>query len=66
MKIIFLFAIYLILNITLQKSITIHFIPHSHNDVGWLCTAEEYYDGCSKGNVSKIFNSVLDNIITDE
>lgn len=28
-----------------SKKVTIHLIPHSHDDVGWKKTVEQYYDG---------------------
>ena len=26
-------------------AITVHLVPHSHQDVGWLKTADQYYYG---------------------
>ena len=28
--------------------ITVHIAPHSHDDVGWLKTVDEYFDGSRK------------------
>jgi hypothetical protein len=25
--------------------ITVHVVPHSHDDVGWRCTVDGYFDG---------------------
>ena len=25
--------------------ITVHVVPHSHDDVGWRCTVDRYFDG---------------------
>lgn len=33
---------------TLAKQITVHVIPHSHDDVGWQKTLDEYFDGTHK------------------
>ena len=33
-----------------DPNVTVHLIPHSHDDVGWLKTVDEYYYG-SKTNI---------------
>jgi len=44
--------------------LTIHVVPHSHDDVGWLKTVEEYFDGSRKDiqwtNVRDELSSVID------
>ena len=40
---------------SLKKKTTFHIVPHSHMDLGWLSTGEEYY----MKNVKYIFTNVL-------
>ncbi|KAJ8940812.1 hypothetical protein NQ314_010570 [Rhamnusium bicolor] len=46
-----------------SNKINVHLIPHSHDDVGWLKTVEEYYygrnDSIQNVGVQYIFESVL-------
>lgn len=37
------------------KKLNIHLIPHSHDDVGWMVTADQYYDDA----VIKIISNVV-------
>ncbi len=40
----FNYFLFLILNlISCNENLVIHIIPHSHNDLGWLKTVDEYF-----------------------
>ena len=45
---------------------TIHLFPHSHTDLGWLSTVDEYFEGSYKkgtwfrGSVQDMLNSVVE------
>ena len=45
----------------------IHIVPHTHDDVGWLKTADEYFSGCKyttqKAGVELILNTVIEELI---
>lgn len=30
---------------TADSPLTVHIVPHTHDDVGWLKTVDEYYSG---------------------
>jgi hypothetical protein len=32
---------------TLAANYTVHIVPHSHDDVGWRKTLDEYFDGAN-------------------
>ncbi|KAI3388800.1 hypothetical protein SNEBB_010787 [Seison nebaliae] len=50
--------------------INVHLIPHSHDDVGWLKTIDQYFYGTERqihfGNVNRILTSVVENLLRDE
>ena len=52
------------------EPLTIHLVPHTHDDIGWLKTIDEYYSGTDMSiaiaNVSKILETVVDALILDE
>ena len=45
---------------------TVHILPHSHTDLGWLSTVDEYFTGdyvkenWYHGSVKDMLNSVID------
>ena len=52
-----------------DRFLTIHVVPHSHDDVGWLKTTNEYFDGSRKDTqntnvrveLSTVVDALLDN-----
>ncbi|XP_077291379.1 lysosomal alpha-mannosidase-like isoform X2 [Arctopsyche grandis] len=54
---------------TKSDAINVHLVPHTHDDVGWLKTVDQYYYG-SRNNINKagvqyILDSVVDELIKD-
>lgn len=49
------------------KKINVHLVPHTHDDVGWLKTVDEYYYGSKthyqKAGVQYIIDSVIQELI---
>ena len=52
------------------EPLTIHLVPHTHDDVGWLKTIDGYYSGVDQdiaiANVSKILDTVISELIVDK
>ncbi|XP_071747296.1 lysosomal alpha-mannosidase-like [Lepeophtheirus salmonis] len=55
---------------TKENAINVHFMPHTHDDVGWLKTVDEYYYGGKKeidpSGVQYILDSVIKALEADE
>ena len=47
----------------------VHICPHSHDDVGWLKTVDEYYTGSKQhiqqAEVESIISTVVDELVAD-
>jgi lysosomal alpha-mannosidase len=54
---------------SLTLALVVHFVPHSHIDLGWLKTIDEYYMGCSATpqyeSVRTILSSVVGALLSD-
>ena len=52
-----------------SKILHVHLVSHSHDDVGWLKTYQEYFDGSndevSRANVEVIIDSMVSSLLQD-
>ncbi|KAK8939040.1 hypothetical protein KSP39_PZI011171 [Platanthera zijinensis] len=44
--------------------INVHLVPHSHDDVGWLKTVDQYYVGSNNSIQGACVRSVLDSVVS--
>jgi hypothetical protein len=53
-----------------DQKLTVHFAPHTHDDVGWLKTVDEYYSGVNNDiqrvEVHLILDEVIQELLKDE
>lgn len=48
----------------LPGKINVHLVPHSHDDVGWLKTVDQYYVGANNSIRGACVQNVLDSAIS--
>ena len=46
-----------------NKTLNVHIIPHTHDDVGWVKTVDEYFTGFKPGASHASVQLILDEII---
>ena len=53
-----------------SNKINVHLVPHTHDDVGWLKTVDQYYygtrTGIQKAGVQYILDSVVEELIRNK
>lgn len=53
----------------LETKLTVHLVPHTHDDVGWVKTVDQYFTGAngriSHASVRLILDEVIDNLKDD-
>ena len=42
-----------------------HYIPHSHTDLGWVNTVDEYFSGVKMGNYNNKVHDIIESSISE-
>jgi len=49
----------------MDKMLYVHFIAHTHDDVGWLKTVDEYYTGGDQSSQQAEVGMIIDTVISE-
>ena len=52
-------------NLGLEGFINVHLVPHTHDDVGWLKTVDQYYYGSNTDSQRASVQYILDTVIIE-
>lgn len=53
-----------ILLISTCNALTVHIVPHTHDDVGWLKTVDEYYSGANNTIQHAAVRNIISAVVT--
>lgn len=48
-----------------DQRLTVHLVPHSHDDLGWLKTVDEYFSGGNMAGQHANVKNVLDTVVEE-
>ena len=48
-----------------DEKLQVHLVPHTHDDVGWLKTVDEYFYGANKTIQDAAVQYILDTVVTE-
>ena len=48
-----------------EKPLVVHLVPHSHTDLGWVKTVDEYYSGSNMGQQHASVHNILDTVVEE-
>ena len=48
-----------------DKPLIIHMVPHSHDDMGWVKTVDQYYSGSNSPSQHASVKNILDSVMSE-
>jgi len=52
-------------NVGKPDHINVHIVAHTHNDLGWIKTVDQYFNGSSYFSVEPTVKNILDNVVQE-